>query len=478
MQGERILFVTGKLAEPALRRVIASLSESIGFSCEIRVLSISVAALMHAEWIARKLPSVDGFDRILLPGLAQGDIEKLSQQYGVIVQRGPKDLRDLPMFFGRQQRKSVDLSRHDIEIIAEINHAPRLKNPDILSAARLLSADGADVIDLGCIPGESWPHVGEVTRMLRDEGLRISIDSFDRDEVERSVEAGAELVLSCNQTNLEWAKDLGVELVAIPDTPDDLSSLNETVVALHEAGVSFRIDPILEPIGFGFARSLERYLQCRNKWPDADMMMGVGNLTELTEVDSAGINLLLAGFCQEQGIRSVLTTQVINWTRTAVKEFDLARRLVFHAVQEKTLPKHLDSQLVMLRDPRVEDRTPEELRQLAEQITDPNFRIFVEQGQIHIMNRDGFWSGNDPFELFDCLCSESAIPESSHAFYLGYELAKAITALTLGKRYTQDEALQWGFLTTPEISAHERRRQKRQHAANHSPDSVSQKSGV
>jgi hypothetical protein len=29
-------------------------------------------------------------------------------------------------------------------------------------------------------------------------------------------------------------------------------------------------------------------------------------------------------------------------------------------------------------------------------------------------------------------------------------MAKAITALTLGKNYVQDEALNWGFLTVPE----------------------------
>ena len=40
--------------------------------------------------------------------------------------------------------------------------------------------------------------------------------------------------------------------------------------------------------------------------------------------------------------------------------------------------------------------------------------------------------------------------DASHAFYLGYEMAKAVTALTLGKNYVQDQALRWGFLTVPE----------------------------
>ena len=46
--------------------------------------------------------------------------------------------------------------------------------------------------------------------------------------------------------------------------------------------------------------------------------------------------------------------------------------------------------------------------------------------------------------------------DSSHAFYLGHELAKARTALTLGKNYRQDEALRWGHLTVDEISRHDR----------------------
>src|ERR1700750_684855 len=100
--------------------------------------------------------------------------------------------------------------------------------------------------------------------------------------------------------------------------------------------------PILEPIAFGFAASLGRYLEVRRRYPDAEMMMGVGNLTELTDVDSAGVNVILLAVCQELGIRSVLTTQVINWCRSSVRELDLARRLMYHAYRNKVLPKHLE----------------------------------------------------------------------------------------------------------------------------------------
>ena len=61
--------------------------------------------------------------------------------------------------------------------------------------------------------------------------------------------------------------------------------------------------------------------------------------------------------------------------------------------------------------------------------------------------------GTDPFLLFDQMREREDI-DASHAFYLGYELAKAMTALTLGKNYVQDQALRWGFLTVPEQSHH------------------------
>jgi dihydropteroate synthase-like protein len=322
---------------------------------------------------------------------------------------------------------------------------------------------GADVIDLGCIPGESWSGVGEAVRQLRSEGFRVSIDSFDRTEVELAVAAGAELVLSCNSSNRDWLAQLGVEVVAIPDTPRDWSSLERTVEFLESAGAQYRIDPILEPIGFGFVESLERYFLARRQWPERELMMGIGNLTELSQVDSAGLNFLFAAICEETKIRSVLTTEVINWCRSSVREFDLARRVMKYSIDNRVLPKHFETGLLLLRNAKLHDLGEQGLAELATRISDPNFRIFAEGGEVHAINRDGHWHGTDPFELLDRILERKAgaTLDPSHAFYLGYELCKAVTALTLGKQYRQDQPLDWGFLTVPEKSAHERRKQER-----------------
>jgi dihydropteroate synthase len=445
----RYLFVTGRLAEFALRKTLDDLSPRAGFTAEIAVLPITVAALMTPRWVARHLDVPEGIDRVILPGYCGGDLGPIVERArGIPVESGPRDLRDLPRHFGRAGELNLSYGQYDIEILAEINHAPHLERQEMLRQADQFRSQGADVIDLGCVAGTTWAQAGDAVAALRDKGMRVSIDSFDPTEIALAVSAGAELVLSVNATNRVHAPEWGVEVVAIPDQPGSLTGLDETIEFLLRRAVPFRVDPILEPIGFGFAASLHRYFDIKGRYPDAAMIMGVGNLTELTDVDSAGVNTILVGLCQELEIQSVLTTAVINWARSSVKELDLARRLAYHAVKEHTLPKHLEPRLVALRDPKVAEFGTDNLAELQRLIRDPNWRIFAEGGMIHALNNERFLSDRDPFVLFD----QMGVTDASHAFYIGYELMKAKTALTLSKSYRQDQALEWGFLTEPEVS--------------------------
>lgn len=449
----RLLFVTGRLAEFALRQVLEDLAPRAGFVAEVAVLPISVAALMTPRWVARHLAVPPGTDRVILPGHCRGDLAEVEARAGVPVALGPEDLRDLARFLGQADDRLKDYGAFDIEILAEINHAPRLTLGDFLAQADRFIAEGADRIDVGCDPGGPWPEVGAYVAALTDRGYKTSVDSFDPAEVALAVGAGAGLVLSVNATNREAAPDWGAEVVAIPDTPGTLGGLDATIDFLRSRNVPHRIDPILEPIGFGFAASLARYAEAARRWPGTPILMGIGNLTELTDVDSAGVNTVLIGFCQEVGVKSVLTTAVINWARSSVREVDLARRLAYHAVRNRTLPKHVEPRLVTLRDPRPPRFGPEALAELARRVKDPNWRIYAEDGRIHAFNNAHYLIGTDPFLIFD----QMGVDDASHAFYLGHELMKAKTALTLNKAYRQDEALDWGFLTEPEVSHRLRR---------------------
>ena len=450
---EKIHFVTGRLAEHSLRQVLERLAPQVGFEATVQVLHITVAALMTTEWIARRLAVPAGTTRIIIPGGCHGSLDAFNDVTALPVERGPEDLRRLDEFFGQQSRDLSDYGSFDIEILAEINHAPRLSLAALLDEARRLRAAGADRIDLGCDPGSEWAGVTDAVRMLVADGFKVSIDSFQPREIATAVRAGASLVLSVNSTNMAAAADWGCEVVVVPDVPATLEGFDATVERLDHDGVKMRLDPVLEPIGFGFAASLGRYLDVRRRFPAAEMMMGVGNLSELTDVDSAGVNTLLIGFCQEVGIRSVLTTQVIHWARNSVRECALARALAHHAVTQRTLPKHVEPRLVTLRSGKPQTHGQEVLDSLAEAIRDPNFRIFAERGAIHLVGAGLHLESRDPFALFKQLEAAGRTDvDPSHAFYLGYEMAKAVTALTLDKDYRQDQALDWGHLTQPEIA--------------------------
>lgn len=447
----RVLFVTGRLAEPALRRVLADMAPP--FECDVAPLKITVAALMTTSWIARNLAASRGADLVLIPGLCEGDPQEISDKVGVPVEKGPKDLREIPQHFGRAA-VAREYGGWDIEILAEINNAPKLTRDAIRAEAEYFRASGADVIDIGCTPGLAFPALGDVVRELVASGMRISIDTFDASEIRTAVEAGAELVLSINGSNIEAARALigtKTRVVAMPDLGGSLDTLEPTLQTLEQWGVPFLIDPIIEPIGFGFMASLERYAEVRRRYPDAGMLMGIGNVTELTAADSTGVNAMLIAVCQELGIRTVLTTEVIPWARGAVREVDIARRLMHYAVTRRTIPKGIDDRLVTVKDPAQLTYSQDELRALQAEITDPNYRIFADRDGITVFNNERFVRGSNIQEIFGQL----EVDEPAHAFYLGKELARASLAVTLGKTYRQEGALQWGYLTPPDDAQQE-----------------------
>lgn len=442
---ERVLFVTGRLAEPALRRTLEAMSPP--FEYDVAVMHITVAALMTTKWITRSLEVPAGTDLIVIPGLCQGDVEPIEEKYGVRTEKGPKDLRDIPEYFGQAALRR-DYGAWDIEIIAEINNAPRLSREEIRREAEHFREQGADYIDIGCTPGLEFPALAGVVRELVDAGMKVSIDTFDPAEIVTAVRAGATLVLSINGSNLDVARELGsgVRAVVVPEAGGDVVTLEPTIARLESWGVPYLIDPVIEPLGFGFTASIERYADVRRRFPDAEMMMGIGNITELTEADSTGVNAVLIGICQELGIRAVLTTEVINWARGAVREVDVARRLMHYAVNNRVVPKHIDDRLVTTRDARILEYSESELRELQSSITDPNFRIFTDRSEITVLNREKFVRGTDIQEIF----AQLDVDEATHAFYLGRELMKARLAITLGKTYRQEGALNWGYLTLPD----------------------------
>jgi dihydropteroate synthase-like protein len=439
---QHILFLTGSLAEDRLRQVLDSLAP-LPFEATIVNLGVKVAALATTEIVLRRLDCARGADLILLPGRFRGDLSALAVHFGTTVERGPDELEDLPQYFQRQARP-LDLSRHDTRIFAEIVDAPSRDTAAILAKAAELRADGADVIDLGCLPDTPFPHLEEAIGALHDAGLSVSVDSLNAEELRRATRAGADYLLSLTEETVHLADEGDAVPVLIPTTPQDLDSLERAVAAMTSRGRRFLVDPILEPIHHGFTDSLLRYRTVRERWPDAEILMGIGNVTELTDADTSGITAVLMGVVSELRIGNVLAVQVSPHCRRAIREFDAARRQFFAARAAHSMPRGFGSGLLCLRDRRPFVRNAEQVAETAAQIRDPNYRVEVSAEGIHLYNRDGHHRATDPFDLFPHLDLGA---DTGHAFYLGVELARAQIAWQLGKRYAQDSELRWGVAT-------------------------------
>ncbi|WP_416048559.1 DUF6513 domain-containing protein [Cupriavidus basilensis] len=436
---EHIVFLTGRLAEKGLERVLRSL-EPAPFSWEIREIGVQVAALMTADLVRRRVAAPVVADRIIVPGRCRGDLDALSLYYGMPVERGPEELKDLPQFFNRKA-KPVDLSRHDIAIFAEIVDAPQLDIESVCARARRHRADGADVIDLGCLPATPFPHLEDTVRALKAEGFLVSVDSMNAGELVRGGTAGADYLLSLTLDTLWVADEVAATPILVPQQPGDEASLYAAIEAMEQRGRAYIADAILDPIPFGLLASLGRYERLRQRFPKAPIMLGVGNLTELTEADTGGINAILMGIAVELHASAILTTQVSGHARRAIREADVARRMMYAAREQNALPKGITDEMMTLHAREPYPDTPEEIAETASAIRDPNFRVQVSEQGIHAYNRDGHHVASDPFTLFPRLQLEH---DGNHAFYLGVELARAEIAWRLGKRYVQDQSLDWG----------------------------------
>jgi len=440
---EKLLFVTGKLAEKSLNKVLADVTanpKTTPFKYRVEQIGVSVAALMTPEMIARRLKNTGDAKKMILPGLCQGDLSQLHRQFGIPVERGPDDLKDLPEYFG-QKGKAPDLSNYSCQIFAEIVDAPDLSVDAIVAKANKFAAQGANVIDLGCLPNKPFKHLADTIKALKSAGFEVSVDSMNADELLLAGKAGADYLLSLSEKTLWIADAVEAAPILVPSAPGNMTSLYRAIEICLKKGKKFIADPILDPIHFGFADSIVRYHKLRKKYPNIQVMMGVGNVTELTDADTTGINAVLFGLISELNINAVLATSVSPHAINAIAEADVARRVMHRAKQDDRLPRGYSTGLNGLHDRKPFSYNATEIAEFAAQIKDPSFRIMVSASGVHVYNRDGLLQAIDPFKFYPDLKVEN---DASHAFYLGVELARAQIAHQLGKRYVQDEELNFG----------------------------------
>lgn len=445
---KRIVLVTGSLAEPRVKRVAEELNDP-DLEPIVANVGVKVAALMTTEIVERRLKLPDHPDRVIMPGRFRGDLERLSDHFGTRFERGPEEIADLPEYLGHAARK-IDLSEQDVKIFGEIVDATLMTPEQIVERSRKYRADGADVIDLGCLPDSPFPHLEASIAALHADGAKVSVDSFNPEELSRATRAGADYLFSLSEKTISIVDEGPAAPILISAGAADMDSLDRAIDIMIAKGRPYYADPILDPIHYGFTASVARYYDLRKRRPDIPILMGIGNVTELTDADTTGINAILMGMCSELHITAVLAVQVSPHCRTAIKEFDRARREFFAARKANALPQGFGSGLMALRDRKGFASTPEEIRSLASEIRDHNYRIEVAEDGVHIYNRDGHHVSDDPFQLYPHLDTRA---DPGHAFYLGVETARAEIAYRLGKRYAQDEPLEFGVVAETKGSA-------------------------
>ena len=445
MYKEVILFLTGKLAEKQLHKILENMTvpspcnKPPEWNYRVKQLGLSVAALMTGDLILRRLKNVKGIKKIILPGRVRVDLNKLTNNYGVPFERGPEEIREIPEFFGRSEKKKK-LTKYKIKIFAEIVDAPNMTIEQIKKKALNFKKEGANVIDIGCLPDTQFKHLEKSIKALKKLNLQVSVDSSSRNELLRGGKAGADYILSLHENNLDIADKINSIPVLIPSKSGDLQSLFRAIEKFKKKKKPFLADSILDPINYGYTESIHRYRSLRKKYPNIEILMGTGNVTELTDADTSGMNALLIGIASELNINNVLVVQVSDHAFKVVKETDLARKIMYESKKDNSLPVGYDSGLISLHEKKP-FTSLDEINETYKMIKDPNFRIQVSNKGVHVYNRDGHYVEKDPFAFFPKIKLEN---DGGHAFYIGVETARAQTAWELGKKYVQDEELDWG----------------------------------
>ena len=381
---KNILFITGKLAEKGLRTVIESI-ENKDFTYEIRNLNVNVAALLTTDMIERRIGNIDSFDEIIIPGRVRGDLESLKENINKKIIRGPDELKDLPTLFGASPVK-YDLSKFETSIFGEITDALNMTVEEVIKRAEYFRLEGADVIDIGCLPNKKFPHLEEIVQELKNRNFYVSIDSHNTEELIRGSKAGADYLLSIKDETYHILENLDSYPVLIP-TDNNMPNFYKLIDRAIQDKLTFIADPILDPISYGFTKSIERYIYLREKYPDIHIMIGIGNITELTHADTSGINMIMLGIVEELKLNHILTTQVSRHCSTVIRETDLARRIIHAASENNITPKHINNGLLINHGHKDYAYTSDELSDMKSNIKDKNYRIYVNDDGVHLFNK-------------------------------------------------------------------------------------------
>lgn len=510
----KVLILTGKLASKMVHKV------SSEYEVHILTINTPIAAFLTPKRIVQELHKlepeyINSFEMIITPGLVRKDVSYVKDKIGIPTYKGPKDAADLPVvldmieklelstkipadkLIGDELREKALKFIEDFEkdekdvkkllkkpenilvgnlpvgedfplrVLAEVANAPLLTEQELLKKARYYLKNGANMIDIGMVAGESLENkIPSMVKLLKDDlgDVPVSIDTLNPWELKAGIESEVDLVLSLDHGNLydvlPLVKDYNIPAVILPSdfsrnwTP---STVEERINSLENLmmkckGVDVIADLVLDPIN---SKSVvDSIIAChdfkaRNKTP---LFMGVGNVTELLDTDSVGVNALLSGIAMELKASVLFTVEESGKTLGSVRELSISSKMMFLAKNRGSIPKDLGINLLVLKDKRKGENIEEEVDVPVidgeadySYTQDPcgSFKIMVKDGVINAVHYqkmvpDVSIRGKTAKAIYDMIIKQGLVSRIEHATYLGEELQKAEIAVKLDKNYIQD----------------------------------------
>lgn len=511
----RILIVTGRVAEGIIRRVVAL--SNTKHSIEVIATPIPIAAFLTTEYIAlylRELGVNQGdYDYIILPGLARGSGKVIENSIGIRAVKGTINAYDLAdllklddlsilspdrpadevlqnIVFESVKRILMDVENSlnnsnsiaigwvrvpvappPIRVVAEIAEAHTHTMDELARECVRLVESGADIISLGFEAYNPRPDVvRRAVRLLRREvDVPIAVDSSIPSEIEAAMESGADMIVNLDLTNAAEVEKVDSS-VAVVTTPRDPStglvpdSIDGRVHLLERAVEAVKLkgfekvfaDAILD-IPLSTFRSLQVFHKFKSLHPDIPMLMGVGNVVEMMDVDSVGVNAILTMFAQEIGVSLILTVEKSSKAKGSTLECKIASQMTTLASVKNSPLKNLGLSLLVLKDKRLyEDQLESMVDEVVEATEDERPYTLDPMGvfRIGVDHRNGYIEalytgkrgrilirGRSARAVRHEIASRELVSQISHALYLGQELAKAEIALKLRKSYVQEAQL-------------------------------------
>ncbi|MGE5555985.1 MAG: dihydropteroate synthase-like protein [Methanocella sp.] len=514
----KALLITGTLAQNTVKQY----AQQSSTPTQTLALNVQVAAFLTPALISQALKkqNLKDITIILTPGQMPGDTQSITQATGIPAFKGPRYAADLPIILDNlnevelstvtpacdllqekiQQKALKQLEKAEAQsqellknpghlkignltigkelpmrVLAEIVDAPLLDNETIKRLAKRYVASGANIIDVGMCAGQTRPDDAEraVRAVKAVVEVPVSIDTLNPAEIEAAIKAGADLILSGDEGNLQdiapFAKDTAVVIIPtnqkkgiFPQNPKARVEMLEHLIGQAKA-LGFRKvigDLVLEP-----PHTLDSFVafqEFNRRNPDVPLLIGIANLVELFDADSVGLNALLSWLSSEVNVDILLTTEKTPKAFGSVHEVATASKMMYLAKKRDSVPRDLGLDLLILKD-RAERElnydfdkakviaAKKQSSALVELDPCGVFRVAVdrEAGSIVAL----YYESSESKEVSCAICGRGAeevmgevlrrglVSQLGHAAYLGMELAKAEVALRTGKGYLQDANL-------------------------------------